>query len=156
MVSVRYPLPKFTKQDAILLAREQYGISATASALPSERDQNFHIQAEDGKEFVLKIANITEDRNVLELQNLLMAHLALHAPSLSIPRLCSTISGDSMIRLQSKKAEAISYECLLIYRENCSQTSDLIHPEYSTAWVMFWVHWIKPLGISNILPLIVT
>ena len=39
------------------LAREQFGLRAEAEALPSERDQNFVLRRDDGRRFVLKIAN---------------------------------------------------------------------------------------------------
>ena len=39
-----------------------------------------------GEAFVLKIANATERREVLDLQNAAMAHLAAHAPRLAVPR----------------------------------------------------------------------
>ena len=33
--------PQFSVQDAVRLARELYGLEATAVSLPSDRDQNF-------------------------------------------------------------------------------------------------------------------
>src|SRR5262245_1651361 len=105
MVSVRYPLPNFTIQDAQQLAMERYGLRASASPLPSERDQNFYLISESGEEYVLKIANVTEDREVLELQNDAMAHLAEKAPSLAIPRVCLTKSGESISVVESPQQE---------------------------------------------------
>ncbi len=107
MVSVQYPLPKFTEQDAIFLARERYGISASAGALPGERDQNFYLKSQTGKEFVLKIANATEEIAVLELQNEVMNLLATKAPSLSIPRVCFTSDGEPITMIHS--SEGISH-----------------------------------------------
>ncbi len=42
-----------TRSDAERLARELYGITASASELPGEYDCNFHLRASDGREFVL-------------------------------------------------------------------------------------------------------
>lgn len=67
--------PRFHARDAVLLARELYGIDGTASALPSERDQNFLVAAQTGARFVLKIANATEPREILEAQNAAMEHV---------------------------------------------------------------------------------
>jgi 4-aminobutyrate aminotransferase-like enzyme/Ser/Thr protein kinase RdoA (MazF antagonist) len=105
MMRVRYRLPNFTIQDAERFANERYGLRAAASALPSERDQNFYLISESGEEFVLKIANVSEHRKVLELQNEAMAHLAVHASSLAIPRLCLTKSGDSISVIESSQQE---------------------------------------------------
>jgi len=68
--------PRFLAADAVRLARDIYGIEAAASALPSERDQNFLLEAAAGERFVLKIANATEAREILEAQNAAMEHVA--------------------------------------------------------------------------------
>ena len=68
--------PRFDEQDALRLARELFAIRASARSLPSERDQNFHLTTDSGEQFVLKIANAGERREVLDLQNRTMQHLA--------------------------------------------------------------------------------
>jgi Ser/Thr protein kinase RdoA (MazF antagonist) len=75
--------PRLSAADAGRLARELYGLDASAVPLPSERDQNFLLtvttSAAAGKDegrYVLKIANATEDRGMLEAQNAAMAHVA--------------------------------------------------------------------------------
>jgi 4-aminobutyrate aminotransferase-like enzyme/Ser/Thr protein kinase RdoA (MazF antagonist) len=60
--------PAFTTADADRLALELYGVTAVARPLTSERDQNFHLTAENGDEFVLKIANSLEDPRFLDAQ----------------------------------------------------------------------------------------
>jgi Ser/Thr protein kinase RdoA (MazF antagonist) len=58
------------------IAEELFGIRATASQLPSERDQNFLLTENGGEEFVMKIANALEARDFLEAQNFVLKHLA--------------------------------------------------------------------------------
>ena len=70
--------PRFDRAGAEALARELYGIEGQAEALPSERDQNFLVTAGDER-FVLKIANATERRDMLEAQNAALAHLEVTA-----------------------------------------------------------------------------
>ena len=70
--------PQFTEKDAVSIAKDLYGIQATANSLPSERDQNFRMTAETGRRFVLKRANALEDPTMLDCQNQAMQHLALH------------------------------------------------------------------------------
>ena len=61
--------PRLSLDEAAALARDLYNINATASSLPSERDQNFKLTAQDGGQFVLKIANPHESLEFLEAQN---------------------------------------------------------------------------------------
>jgi 4-aminobutyrate aminotransferase-like enzyme/Ser/Thr protein kinase RdoA (MazF antagonist) len=66
--------PKVTLADAKRIANEQYGLNGEVRELPSERDQNFLVSAE-GARYVLKIANTTEERSLLEAQNQAMEHV---------------------------------------------------------------------------------
>ena len=84
--------PEFTPDDAIVLARERYGIEVRASELPGERDRNFLLrsigdtgcatrdvdnpESMDREAFVLKIANRSESKASLEMQGAILARLA--------------------------------------------------------------------------------
>ncbi len=68
--------PNLTTQTAEALAAELYGLDAGASAMPSDRDQNFLLHTTEGEKYVLKIANAKEDWAVLEAQNEMMMHVA--------------------------------------------------------------------------------
>src|SRR5579862_1163360 len=68
--------PRLTLAAAEALARDLFGLTARATELPSERDQNFRLRSADGACFVLKIANAGEDRRLLEAENATMRHLA--------------------------------------------------------------------------------
>jgi 4-aminobutyrate aminotransferase-like enzyme/Ser/Thr protein kinase RdoA (MazF antagonist) len=91
MVDVTFVRPRFTEGDAARIAAERYGFEGTASALPSERDQNFLLTTTDGRRFVVKIANTTEDPGVVDLQNQALLHLAETAPAVTLPRLVPTL-----------------------------------------------------------------
>ncbi len=99
--------PRFTTGDAARLAEALFGLSASAAALPGERDQNFLLTpniptrplGEGGSApglglsgFVLKIANPDEEEDVLEMQNAAMARLAETEPGLA-PRAFPDIRG---------------------------------------------------------------
>ena len=88
--------PKFTAAEAEQLARSEYALTATASALPSERDQNFLLTTVAGSKFVLKFAKSDEDRSVLEFQNAALEWVAARAPRLSVPRLQPMRSGATL------------------------------------------------------------
>jgi len=81
------------------LAREIYGVDARASALPSERDQNFLLRDQSGEKYVLKIANALEDRALLEAQQQAMARIAERAPLCQ--RIAPALSGDFLTEIQS-------------------------------------------------------
>ncbi len=91
--------PCFNAEDAMQIAQELYGVRATATALPSERDQNFLLQTQSGERFVLKIANATEDRAMLEAQQQAMARVAQDVPICQ--RVATTLGGDSIADIQS-------------------------------------------------------
>ncbi|HYY08201.1 MAG TPA: homoserine kinase, partial [Actinomycetota bacterium] len=58
------PTPTFGVDGAERIAASVFGIRGRASALVSERDQNFRIAVEDGLGWVLKISNAAEDPGV--------------------------------------------------------------------------------------------
>ena len=68
-------VPALSLTDASNAARH-FGISATATALPSERDQNLLLHADTGVQFVLKVSNAAEQRTILDAENAAMRHLA--------------------------------------------------------------------------------
>ena len=86
--------PRFDAAAAAQLARDLYGLTAAASPLPSERDQNFLVTTTAGDRYVLKVANGAEDRAMLEAQNAAMAHVAGRVAF--CPRVVPTLSGDSI------------------------------------------------------------
>ena len=91
--------PRFSAIEAVDLAHELYGIRATATSLPSERDQNVLLDAESEGRYVLKISNALEERTLLEAQNQAMAHLARHG--VACPRAVPTQGGDLLTEVRS-------------------------------------------------------
>lgn len=76
------------------MARELYGLKATATPLPSDRDQNFRLTTAAGERYVLKIANGQERRAMLEAQQAALEHLA--AEGELFPQVCRTSSGETL------------------------------------------------------------
>jgi 4-aminobutyrate aminotransferase-like enzyme/Ser/Thr protein kinase RdoA (MazF antagonist) len=68
--------PQLTLRDAEHLARSLFGIAAAATPLPSERDQNFLLRTPGEAGYVLKVANGSERREMLEAENAVMRRLA--------------------------------------------------------------------------------
>jgi Ser/Thr protein kinase RdoA (MazF antagonist) len=83
--------PVFDVESAIRIAEKLFGVSALARALPSERDQNFWLDATDER-FVLKIANRTESRALLEAQNAVLEYLETRISF--CPRVVPALNGE--------------------------------------------------------------
>src|SRR5260370_10030246 len=88
---VAQPVPE---AEAVRLARELYGIEATARALPGEYDDNFHLTSADGQEFVLKVMHPARERSFIDLQCRALTHLAQRAPHLPLPRVTPNRQGE--------------------------------------------------------------
>src|SRR5882724_4509036 len=57
-----------TTGDAARLARELYGVKAAATSLPGEYDSNFHLHANDGREFVLKCMHPARENAFIDMR----------------------------------------------------------------------------------------
>lgn len=94
--------PRYTPVEAAELARSLYGLSGTLRALPSERDQNFRLTAENGETFVLKISGAGEQQSILELQHAALDHLAARYDETTWPRVCRTTDDNAITRVEGK------------------------------------------------------
>jgi 4-aminobutyrate aminotransferase-like enzyme/Ser/Thr protein kinase RdoA (MazF antagonist) len=74
-MSVLDHTPRFSLEQAQAIAADRWGLATTASPLPSERDQNFLLDAA-GERFVLKISNGGENHALLDAQNRAMERIA--------------------------------------------------------------------------------
>jgi Ser/Thr protein kinase RdoA (MazF antagonist) len=90
--------PPVSVAEAEALACGRYGIAAKASELAGERDRNFHLQAEDGRHFMLKIVNPAEDPAVTEFQIGALRHIEARDPGLPVPRVVTTPTGEATTR----------------------------------------------------------
>jgi 4-aminobutyrate aminotransferase-like enzyme/Ser/Thr protein kinase RdoA (MazF antagonist) len=82
-----------TEAEAVRLARELYGLEATAWALPGEYDENFRLTA-NGREFVLKVMHPAREQSFIDLQCRALTHLAQRAPQLPLPRVTPNRSSE--------------------------------------------------------------
>jgi len=96
--------PPLSCEEASRFASSRFGVGGVAKALTSERDQNFHLRAVDGAQYVLKVANPAEDAAVLDFQNRALEHMALVDPDLPVPRLVRAIDGAATCVLQAPDA----------------------------------------------------
>ncbi|HEY6265290.1 MAG TPA: aminotransferase class III-fold pyridoxal phosphate-dependent enzyme [Candidatus Acidoferrum sp.] len=83
-----------TEEQAVRMAREFYGLEVTARALPGEYDDNFRLEAKDGRAFVLKVMHPARERAFIDLQCQALRHLAQRAPHLNLPRVVANRSDE--------------------------------------------------------------
>ncbi len=86
-----------TEAEAVRLARELYGLEATARALPGEYDDNFKLNGSDGRAFVLKVMHPARERSFIDLQCRALTHLAQRAPQLPLPRVTPNRRGELFV-----------------------------------------------------------
>jgi len=81
-------------KEAARLARDLYGLDVTAKSLPGEYDDNFHLTAVDGAQFVLKVMHPARERSFIDLQCQALQHLAKHAETVVLPRVLPAQRGE--------------------------------------------------------------
>ncbi|MCA9986247.1 MAG: aminotransferase class III-fold pyridoxal phosphate-dependent enzyme [Anaerolineales bacterium] len=86
--------PEISPAQAAEWAESQYGLTGRFTHLPSERDQNFRIDTDNGERYVFKIANAAESTAVVDFQTHILQELAARAPELAAPRVIQTKTGE--------------------------------------------------------------
>jgi len=99
MISRAQTTRHVTYDDAILLARDIYGLEVRARSFAGEYDDNFHIKTGDGRAFVLKVMHPSRERSLLDLQCQALQHLANCAPRLVLPRVQLTRQGEAFTKV---------------------------------------------------------
>ena len=89
------------------IAEKCFGIQASAGELPSERDRNFLLTAPGGEKFVLKIANVNEERVTLEAQNAMLEHLADRVEF--CPRVLRSVAGEAIEVVDDRLVRVLTY-----------------------------------------------
>ncbi|KFX07599.1 phosphotransferase [Pectobacterium betavasculorum] len=86
-------VPQVSCQQALAIARQEYGLSGQMSLLQGERDVNFCLTVTSDERYMLKVINAAEPADVSDFQTALLLHLARHAPELPVPRIRLTKAG---------------------------------------------------------------
>ncbi|MGB5245757.1 MAG: phosphotransferase [Woeseia sp.] len=91
--------PQFSEAEACQMARDHYGIEASAKVLVSERDQNFLLQARDGLSWVLKIANVAEDPQFTDFQIKALQYIVEQSRNVPVPAIRRTKGGADSLQI---------------------------------------------------------
>ena len=98
-LAITFEIPAFAPTDGEIIAHDHFGVAATATLLPGERDRNFLLCTGAGERSVLKISHAGEARALLELQNEVLDHLAAQAPDLRLSRVVRSLAGAGIVEL---------------------------------------------------------
>lgn len=94
------------------LLRKEFGIVGSVIPVAGE-NENYLITADDGRRFVLKIAECDNALAMIELENMAVEAAAAYCPDLSLPRLVKTCNGKIAVSLHTDKKPALLQARLL-------------------------------------------
>ena len=97
MPALTHPLPRITASQAQEILAAHWDIRGVLRPLPGERERNFHVYPEEGREFVLKIASPLEATATIELQVAALEFLAEQLPSAPVPRMVPASDGRRIV-----------------------------------------------------------
>src|SRR6056297_3217570 len=92
--------PEFSQEAAAEIARAHFGVAGSVRPLWGERDQNFAIHDETGPAWVVKISNMLERPEELDLQLQALGWLERNSPDLPVPRILMAKDGANHARIQ--------------------------------------------------------
>ncbi len=94
--------PQFGEQEVKEMAKRLYGFDGVSvKLLGSYIDLNYYLQDDTGREFVFKIANAHEKREILEAQFQAMKQMADHRVTLKSPQVRPTLQGEEITTVKS-------------------------------------------------------
>jgi 4-aminobutyrate aminotransferase-like enzyme/Ser/Thr protein kinase RdoA (MazF antagonist) len=99
---LKTPSPSFSVDEVNEIANELYGISGTISMLGSERDQNFHLVTATGDQFLIKIANSSENPAIIDMQLKAMEYISKVDSDLPVPKVLLSKSGSAIEEVEAK------------------------------------------------------
>ena len=104
-------LPQLVDSEVRQLVQEHYGLEVQLKALLGERDQNFRLQCDDGRQFVLKIASAAEDPLATDFQIQALLYLETYLGNnecpINVPRIVPTVDGRTQFLVTSAGAQHV-------------------------------------------------
>jgi Ser/Thr protein kinase RdoA (MazF antagonist) len=89
------PFVNMSSEEALLLVRAHFGLTATATRFATEKDDTFRIDTTDRRSFVFKVASPSEDPTEIALQCALMQHVSVANPRIPVPHLVPNVAGQA-------------------------------------------------------------
>ena len=95
--------PEVTQAEAEAAALEHFGLSGRFKLLRGERDRNFRISCDDGRDVMLKISHPDERHDVLDLQIAALRHIAAQDADLPVPRVIPAKKGAAVVQVDFER-----------------------------------------------------
>ena len=89
------------------LVRDQYQLDGDFTILVGERDQNFLLHSDDGRRYVVKIANSAEPEIITDFQIQALLHLENQGCAVAVPKIIRTSGGSATTSLLAESAAHI-------------------------------------------------
>jgi len=105
--SIAEPPPDASEIEVSDLLIREYGLQGKLTPLVSERDQNFRLDAADGRQFVVKIANGAEPAQITDFQIQALLHLEASACTVAVPKLVRTRTAEASSTITTAHASNI-------------------------------------------------
>lgn len=96
--------PDFQTGFVAEVVAEKYGLRGDYTLLVSERDQNFRLRTPTGRQFVVKVTGLLEDRTATDFQIAALLHFEQNQFDYT-PRVVRTLSGDSRSAITSDEGD---------------------------------------------------
>lgn len=103
---LRFTPPDIDAADVANFVERHWRLSGTLRRLPGERDQNFALRLDDGRQFVVKIASPVEDPALVDYQVRALLHIASRDGDLPTPRILPAENGRPVCEFVSAAGEA--------------------------------------------------
>ncbi|HMC43926.1 MAG TPA: phosphotransferase [Caballeronia sp.] len=100
------PSPAIDVAVARDIAIRQFGMTSSVTPLAGERDRNFHVRRDDGREYVIKFSHPAEQISIADFQAQALEHIEKVAPELPVQRVVPTLGGDR-IYVHAQPAQAL-------------------------------------------------
>lgn len=101
MKFLRANAPRLSMSAIEQLAQQHFGLTGKLAPLYSERDQNVRLREASGAAWVLKIANVEEDPDIVDCQIEALRHIARIDPALPVPRVRPALNGQATVRIKT-------------------------------------------------------
>ncbi|MGE0239690.1 MAG: aminotransferase class III-fold pyridoxal phosphate-dependent enzyme [Parvibaculaceae bacterium] len=105
MSIINHPAPAISDAEARAIAERHFGLTGPVTRLASERDQNFHFGGDGKGAAVLKIVNAAEPDEALRFQVAMIGHIKRIDPSLAVPPVRRSTSGEDLPVIENDKGE---------------------------------------------------
>jgi len=102
---LRFTPPELGEAIVAGFVARHWGLEGAYRRLAGERDQNFRLRLDDGRQFVVKIASPVEDRALVDYQVQALLHIASRDRDLPTPRILPATDGRPVCELVSPTGE---------------------------------------------------